>query len=34
MLLLLAGARSVQLAAACHRSSPERRWIDLPEVSL
>ncbi len=31
---LLAGARHVQLAEACYRSHKERRWIDLPELTL
>jgi len=31
---LLEGARSVQLAEACHQSNRERRWIDLPELTL
>ena len=31
---LLEGARSVQLAEACHQSNRERRWIDLPELAL
>lgn len=29
---LLAGARHLQLADACHRSHRERRWIDVPEL--
>ena len=31
---LLEGAKSVQLADACHRSNRERRWIDLPKLKL
>ncbi len=31
---LVEGAKSVQLAEACCRSSRERRWIDLPELTL
>jgi predicted dehydrogenase len=31
---LLEGAKGVQLAEACHQSSRERRWIDLPELTL
>ena len=31
---LLEGAKSVQLAEACHQSNRERRWIDLPELAL
>ena len=31
---LLEGAKSVQLAEACHQSNRERRWIDLPELTL
>ena len=30
----LEGARSVQLAEACHQSNRERRWIDLPVLTL
>jgi predicted dehydrogenase len=30
----LEGAKSVQLAEACHRSERERRWIDLPPLDL
>ena len=30
----LEGAKSVQLAEACHQSDRERRWIDLPELAL
>jgi predicted dehydrogenase len=30
----LEGARSVQLAEACHQSNRERRWIDLPLLTL
>jgi predicted dehydrogenase len=28
------GAKSVQLAEACHQSNRERRWIDLPPLTL
>jgi predicted dehydrogenase len=28
------GAKSVQLAEACHQSNRERRWIDLPVLTL
>jgi predicted dehydrogenase len=31
---LLEGAKGVQLAEACHRSHRERRWVDLPALSL
>ena len=31
---LLEGAKGVQLAEACHESNRERRWIDLPELTL
>jgi len=31
---LLEGAKGVQLAEACHQSSRERRWIDLPKMTL
>jgi predicted dehydrogenase len=31
---LLEGAKSVQLAEACYQSHRERRWVDLPELSL
>jgi len=31
---LLEGAKGVQLAEACHQSDRERRWIDLPKLSL
>jgi predicted dehydrogenase len=31
---LLEGAKGVQLAETCYRSHAERRWIDLPELSL
>jgi predicted dehydrogenase len=31
---LLEGAKGVQLAEACHKSNHERRWIDLPELTL
>ena len=30
----LEGAKSVQLAEACYQSNRERRWIDLPPVTL
>jgi predicted dehydrogenase len=30
----LEGAKTLQLAEACYRSERERRWIDLPELSL
>jgi predicted dehydrogenase len=30
----LEGAKSVQLAEACHQSDRERRWIDLPALTL
>jgi predicted dehydrogenase len=30
----LEGAKSVQLAEACHQSNRERRWIDLPPLTL
>jgi predicted dehydrogenase len=30
----LEGAKSVQLAEACYESSRERRWIDLPPLTL
>jgi predicted dehydrogenase len=30
----LEGAKSVQLAEACHQSNRERRWIDLPVLTL
>jgi predicted dehydrogenase len=30
----LEGAKSVQLAEACHQSHRERRWIDLPPLTL
>jgi predicted dehydrogenase len=30
---LLEGAKSVQLAEACHQSHRERRWIDLPPLA-
>jgi predicted dehydrogenase len=30
----LEGAKSVQLAEACYESSHERRWIDLPPLTL
>jgi predicted dehydrogenase len=28
------GAKSVQLAEACYQSNRERRWIDLPPLTL
>jgi predicted dehydrogenase len=31
---LLEGAKGVQLAEACHQSNRERRWIELPELTL
>jgi len=31
---LLAGAKHLQLADACHQSDRERRWIDLPELTV
>jgi predicted dehydrogenase len=31
---LLEGAKGVQLAEACRQSSRERRWIDLPELTV
>ena len=31
---LLAGAKGVQLAEAAYRSNLERRWIDLPDLTL
>ncbi|HEV2098931.1 MAG TPA: Gfo/Idh/MocA family oxidoreductase [Stellaceae bacterium] len=31
---LLEGAKSVQLAEACYESHRERRWVDLPPLSL
>ena len=31
---LLAGAKGIQLVDACYRSNAERRWIDLPQLSL
>ena len=31
---LLEGAKSVQLAEACHQSNRERRWIELPPLTL
>jgi predicted dehydrogenase len=31
---LLEGAKSVQLAEACHQSHRERRWIELPPLSV
>jgi predicted dehydrogenase len=31
---LLAGAKGVQLAEACYQSDRERRWVDLPALSL
>jgi predicted dehydrogenase len=30
----LEGAKSVQLAEACHQSNHERRWIDLPALEV
>jgi len=31
---LLEGAKGVQLAEACYQSNRERRWIELPELTL
>ena len=31
---LIEGAKGVQLAEACHRSHDERRWVELPELTL
>jgi predicted dehydrogenase len=31
---LLEGAKSVQLAETCHQSNRERRWIELPPLTL
>ena len=31
---LIEGAKSVQLAEACYQSDRERRWIDLPPLSI
>jgi predicted dehydrogenase len=31
---LLEGAKGVQLAEACHQSSRDRRWVDLPPLNL
>jgi predicted dehydrogenase len=31
---LLEGAKSVQLADACYQSHHERRWVDLPELTV
>jgi predicted dehydrogenase len=31
---LLEGAKSVQLAEACHQSDRERRWVELPPLTL
>jgi predicted dehydrogenase len=31
---LIEGAKGVQLAEACHQSNRERRWIDLPGLTL
>ena len=31
---LLEGAKGLQLVDACYRSARERRWVDLPELSL
>jgi len=28
------GAKGVQLAEACYQSDRERRWIDLPALTL
>jgi predicted dehydrogenase len=31
---LIAGAKGLQLIEGCYRSDRERRWVDLPELSL
>jgi predicted dehydrogenase len=31
---LIEGAKGVQLAEACHQSHQERRWVDLPPLTL
>lgn len=31
---LIAGARGLQLVDACHRSNDERRWVDMPQLTL
>ncbi|HUC72826.1 MAG TPA: Gfo/Idh/MocA family oxidoreductase [Stellaceae bacterium] len=31
---LIEGAKGVQLAEACHQSNRERRWVDLPPLTL
>ncbi len=31
---LIEGAKSVQLAEACHQSQRERRWVELAPLSL
>lgn len=31
---LRAGAKGIQLVDACYRSNAERRWIDLPDLSI
>ena len=31
---LIEGAKGVQLAEACHQSNRERRWVELPPLSL
>jgi predicted dehydrogenase len=31
---LIEGAKGVQLAEACYQSSRERRWVDLPDLTL
>lgn len=31
---LIAGAKGLQLVNACYRSNEERRWIDMPEITL
>jgi len=31
---LLEGAKGIQLVDACYRSHSEKRWIDLPPLSI
>ena len=31
---LIEGAKGIQLVDACYRSHGERRWVDLPPLSL
>jgi predicted dehydrogenase len=31
---LLEGAKGVQLAEACHQSHRERRWVELPKLTM